>query len=397
MKSRINRGFGGRRIIVPSYRNRVIIVIVGLVLCLVSVLFTSELARKLRDKENAEVALWAKSIEMNQYGIYNSNDPLMNQILDSRNNIPFIITNENLAVIKYNLVPTYVIDHPDLLRRRVNKMSRENTPLAIENHWNGSRFLIFFSNSKLQKTLKIFPFIQISVIVIFIMFGFITFRTSQEDEQNKVWIGLAKETAHQLGTPISSLLGWVEYLRTKPVEGEVVGEMEKDLTRLMKVADRFSKIGSETILSPANVNEVVGSSVMYFRTRIPRNVTLNYNGLAVAPMEAMLNAALFEWVVENLLNNSLDALQGQGEIDVRISDTNDWVYIDIRDTGKGIPKSNFKRVFEPGYSTKTRGWGLGLSLSKRIIEEYHKGKIYVADSEPGKGATFRIALKRLYG
>ena len=207
---------------------------------------------------------------------------------------------------------------------------------------------------------------------------------------------LAKETAHQLGTPISSLLGWIEYLKTQHIDPSVVEEMNKDLTRLMKVADRFSKIGSETVLSPANVNEVVGSSVMYFRTRIPRNVTLSYNGLAIAPVQAMINGALFEWVVENLLKNSLDALQGQGEIDVRISDDLEWVYIDVKDTGKGIPKSNFKRIFEPGFTTKTRGWGLGLSLSRRIIEEYHKGRIYVVDSEPGRGTTIRIALKRLY-
>lgn len=262
--------------------------------------------------------------------------------------------------------------------------------------WNGSRFYIFYGNSRLQKTLTVFPFVQLAVIVIFIGFGFLTFRSSQEDEQNKVWIGLAKETAHQLGTPISSLLGWIEYLKTQHIDPSVVEEMNKDLTRLMKVADRFSKIGSETVLSPANVNEVVGSSVMYFRTRIPRNVTLSYNGLAIAPVQAMINGALFEWVVENLLKNSLDALQGQGEIDVRISDDLEWVYIDVKDTGKGIPKSNFKRIFEPGFTTKTRGWGLGLSLSRRIIEEYHKGRIYVVDSEPGRGTTIRIALKRLY-
>ena len=241
----------------------------------------------------------------------------------------------------------------------------------------------------------VFTVTQVIVIVICIEFSFLTIRASQEDEQNRVWIGMAKETAHQLGTPISSLLGWVEYLKTQNIEPTVIEEMNKDLTRLMKVADRFSKIGSETVLSPANVNGVVGNSVMYFRTRGPRNVTLDYNGFAIAPVKAMMNTALFEWVVENLLKNALDALQGQGSIDVRISEDFECVYIDVRDTGKGIAKSNFKRIFEPGFTTKTRGWGLGLSLSKRIVEEYHNGRIFVVDSEIGKGTTIRITLRRV--
>ena len=377
-----------------SFRKKVVLISFGLAIGCVSLWFTSSMARQLREKENYEVRLWALAIE--RLGQFNADDPLSAYIMDSRNNIPFIRTTDNFSeVLSSNLIPDRILYHPDLLSRKLEQLALENPPLEIT-AWNGSRFYIFYGNSRLQKTLTVFPFVQLAVIVIFIGFGFLTFRSSQEDEQNKVWIGLAKETAHQLGTPISSLLGWIEYLKTQHIDPSVVEEMNKDLTRLMKVADRFSKIGSETVLSPANVNEVVGSSVMYFRTRIPRNVTLSYNGLAIAPVQAMINGALFEWVVENLLKNSLDALQGQGEIDVRISDDLEWVYIDVKDTGKGIPKSNFKRIFEPGFTTKTRGWGLGLSLSRRIIEEYHKGRIYVVDSEPGRGTTIRIALKRLY-
>ena len=211
-----------------------------------------------------------------------------------------------------------------------------------------------------------------------------------------MWIGLAKETAHQLGTPTSSLLGWIEYLRSQPVDQEAVEEMNKDLTHLLKIVDRFSKIGSETVLQKATVYEVVGEAVMYFRKRIPRNVTLDYNGLAIAPIEANINPALFEWVVENLMKNALDALQGHGSIDVRLSMDDQNVMIDVKDTGKGIPKSNWKRIFEPGFTTKTRGWGLGLSLSRRIIEEYHNGRIAVVESEPGKGTMIRITLKRFF-
>jgi signal transduction histidine kinase len=225
---------------------------------------------------------------------------------------------------------------------------------------------------------------------------FVAFRSSRQDEQNRVWIGLTKETAHQLGTPTSSLLGWIEYLREQSVDPMVVEEMEKDLAHLRKIVDRFSKIGSDTPLEPANVNEVVGGCVMYFRKRIPRNVTLDYNGFASDRVQAMLNTALFEWVVENLLKNSLDALQGHGAINVHISANDKSVMIDVSDTGKGIAKSNWKTIFEPGFTTKTRGWGLGLSLSRRIVEEYHHGKIAVVESVIGKGTTIRITLKRIF-
>ena len=240
-----------------------------------------------------------------------------------------------------------------------------------------------------------FPYVQWLIIAIFVVFTFIALQSTKQDEQNRVWIGLAKETAHQLGTPTSSLLGWIEYLRTQEVDQTAVEEMNKDLTHLMKIVDRFSKIGSEAVLTPNSVNEVVGDTVMYFRKRVPRNVTLSYNGLAMAPVKANLNVALFEWVVENLMKNALDAMQGRGEIDVRLSANEHQVIIDVSDTGKGIAKSNWKRVFEPGFTTKTRGWGLGLSLSRRIVEDYHHGKIGVLRSEVGKGTTFRIILKRV--
>jgi signal transduction histidine kinase len=223
----------------------------------------------------------------------------------------------------------------------------------------------------------------------------VTFRSSKMSEQNRVWVGLAKETAHQLGTPTSSLLGWVEYLKTQPVDQGAVAEMDKDLVHLMKVADRFSKIGSDTPLEPTSINELVGEAVMYFRKRVPRNVELDYNGLAIAPLRARINPALFEWVIENLLKNALDALQGLGSIDVKLSRDDKHIYIDVIDTGRGIARANREKIFEPGFTTKTRGWGLGLSLSRRVIEEYHKGRIFVAESEVGKGTTIRIAIKSI--
>jgi signal transduction histidine kinase len=322
-------------------------------------------------------------------------DPLVDDLISSNNNIPFIITNENLEVISSHLIPDEIIDHPDRLRRQIDKFTEENTPRQVRFSWTNRHYhIIFYGKSALLKQLYYYPYVQLTVIAVFILMAFIAFRSSKLDEQNRVWIGLAKETAHQLGTPTSSLLGWIEYLRSQEIDQTAVEEMNKDLTHLMKIVDRFSKIGSETPLTPANINEVVGGSVLYFRKRIPRNVTLDYNGLAMAPVEASINTALFEWVVENLMKNALDALQGHGAIEVHISSNEKSVMIDVKDTGKGIAKGNWKRIFEPGFTTKTRGWGLGLSLSRRIIEEYHKGKIFVLESEIGKGTTFRIILKR---
>lgn len=381
-----------------TFRNRMVVIVLGIVLACISLFFTSRMAQSLSEKEQHDVQVWAMAMERSgSTSLFVDGDPLMQQIISGRNNIPLIITDQNLRVLESHLIPQEVVNHPDRLREKIDQFSAKNTPIVIRNRWSQmDNIYIFYGESRLLRRLYYFPLVQLFVLVIFMLFGYIAFSSSKQDEQNRVWIGLAKETAHQLGTPTSSLLGWIEYLRAQEVDPTAVDEMQKDLTHLMKIVDRFSKIGSETVLATANINEIVGGCVMYFRTRIPRNVTLDYNGLATAPVQAMINTALFEWVVENLLKNSLDALQGQGAIDVKISSNSESVFVDVRDTGKGIARANWKRIFEPGFTTKTRGWGLGLSLSRRIIEEYHKGRIAVIDSEIGKGTTIRIALKRIF-
>ena len=374
------------------------ILTIGLILAVVSVLYTNKLADVLRQKEQHDVELWVAAMERvssDAFGNYRT-DPLISHIVSTQNNIPFIITDENLSLIVSNRIPEDVLRDPDKFRRKLDELIEQNTPRTVRMMWShGHSHIIFYGRSQLLTALYYFPYVQWLIIAIFIVFTFIALQSTKQDEQNRVWIGLAKETAHQLGTPTSSLLGWIEYLRTQDVDQTAVEEMNKDLAHLMKIVDRFSKIGSEAVLTPNSVNEVVGDTVMYFRKRVPRNVTLEYNGLAMAPVKANLNVALFEWVVENLMKNALDAMQGRGEIDVRLSATESSVMIDVSDTGKGIAKGNWKRIFEPGYTTKTRGWGLGLSLSRRIVEEYHHGKIVVAKSEVGKGTTFRITLKRV--
>jgi len=381
------------RTLLFSFRNRVVIVAVGLVIGVSSLLFTGNMARELRNKELSEVAMW--SFAMRRLGgMFDRTDPIVQYILSDKNNIPFIITDRNLNVVGHANIPEKVLTNPVLLRKKLEAFSNTNQPFEVIT-WNETVFYIFYGESFLLKTLVYFPYIQMIVVGIFLLFGYITFRSSRNDEQNRVWIGLAKETAHQLGTPTSSLLGWIEYLNEEGVEPNITEEMCKDLHRLTKVVDRFSKIGSETELVETNINEVVGECVQYFITRLPKNITLRYNGYAIAPIEARINTALFEWVIENLIKNSIDAMtSGSGNINVTLRDDDKHIIIDISDTGRGIPKANFQKIFNPGFTTKTRGWGLGLSLSKRVIEVYHKGRIFVAESESDKGTTIRIALKR---
>ena len=376
---------------------RVVVLVLATIFITLSLLLTNQMAEALHHKEKHDVELWAAAMERvnrDAMGDY-INDPLVASIISNRNNIPFIITDENLRVISYHLIPHNVIESPERLHRVLDRMAKDNTPIVVKFWWTDAHnHIIFYGHSLTLDMLYIFPYIQIFIIVVFVLVVFVAFRSMKQSEQSRVWVGLAKETAHQLGTPTSSLLGWIEYLREQPVDQMAVDEMQKDLAHLMKIVDRFSKIGSETPLTVESLNEVVGNSVMYFRKRIPRNVTLDYNGLAIDTIKAKINVALFEWVVENLMKNALDALQGHGSIVVTLGADDKYAWVEVADSGKGIPKSKWKRIFEPGFTTKTRGWGLGLSLSRRIVEEYHKGKIVVAESEIGKGSTFRVTLKK---
>ncbi|MBR5808312.1 MAG: HAMP domain-containing histidine kinase [Alistipes sp.] len=376
---------------------RVVVLVLASAFITMSLLLTNRMAEALHHKEKLDVELWAAAMERinrDAMGDY-INDPLVTTIINNRNNIPFVITDENLRVISYHLIPPEVIGSPERLHRVLDRMAKDNTPIVVKFWWTKAHnHIIFYGHSLTLDLLYIFPYIQIFIIVVFVLVAFMAFRSMKQGEQSRVWVGLAKETAHQLGTPTSSLLGWIEYLREQPVDQMAVDEMQKDLTHLMKIVDRFSKIGSETPLTTESLNEVVGNSVMYFRKRIPRNVTLEYNGLSIDTVKAKINVTLFEWVVENLMKNALDALQGYGAITVTIGSDKRHAWVEVADTGKGIQKSKWKRIFEPGFTTKTRGWGLGLSLSRRIVEEYHKGKIAVVHSELGKGTTFRITLKK---
>lgn len=378
-----------------NYRGKIAFLAVGLVIALASMFYSNYLAGELAYKEKNEIQLWSRGITL-----INNFDPrsvaekdIIGQITDTLS-IPAIITDQYLRVVFAQDVSQKTLSDPKALRAKLEEMATGRNPIQFDTP-NGETMTVYYDDSALLKSIYFFPFIQLSVIGVFICLAYITFRSSRLSEQNRVWIGMAKETAHQLGTPTSSLLGWVEYLKSQNIDPEVVEEMGNDIKRLMKVADRFGKIGSSTQLMPRNVWDVVAATVKYFQSRIPRNVTLEMEQCTAEPLQAMVNDALFEWVIENLLKNGLDALQGQGSIRVNISSRDKWVRVDVTDTGKGMTKYNFKRIFRPGFTTKTRGWGLGLSLSKRIIEEYHHGRIFVKESEVGVGTTFRILLRKL--
>jgi signal transduction histidine kinase len=241
--------------------------------------------------------------------------------------------------------------------------------------------------------LKYYPYVQFGVIGLFLLIAYILFSTARKAEQDQVWVGMSKETAHQLGTPLSSLMGWNEHLRSLGVDETVVNEMNRDIKRLNTITERFSKIGSQPTLQDEDICIVIQNATDYLKQRTSRNVKYEVL-LPPKVIHVQLSVPLFEWVVENLCKNAVDAMNGKGQITITVTEIPEGIAIDIADTGKGIPKSKFKTVFEPGYTTKQRGWGLGLSLTKRIIENYHKGKIFVLSSEPNKGTTFRILLNR---
>jgi hypothetical protein len=309
--------------------------------------------------------------------------------------VPVIYTDSTkLKVIDSgHLVDPAKIKDPVALQSMLAEMASQNQPLEVE-FGDGSKSYIFYKESLLLTQLRYYPFIMLVVISVFLLIAYVLFSTSRKVEQNQVWVGMAKETAHQLGTPLSSLIAWLEYLKTKGLDTQTAIEIEKDLNRLQMITERFSKIGSVPVLDYVDLVKVLNDAIGYMKLRTSKNVLFTFNSGNGEPFFARLNVPLFEWVIENLIRNAVDAMNGNGEVIISLHDQMQFVYIDISDTGKGILKSKFKTVFEPGYTTKKRGWGLGLSLTKRIIENYHSGKIFVKSSDVQKGTTFRIVINK---
>lgn len=366
----------------------------ALSIVLASVWYSNQLARDLAQREKKEAELWANAYRSINLSGEDENVNFEFEVIHENESVPLILTDEKGVVLQVRNIDSTKAKDSAFIQKRLMKMKAANAPIEID-MGQGMKHFIYYDESNFITRLRVFPFVQLGIISAFLLFAYVLFSTARASEQNQLWVGMAKETAHQLGTPISSLSAWLEILKEKKHDAETqeaLDEIQKDIDRLELVADRFSKIGSAPELKEAELAPLLEKSLGYIRKRSSELVTLELR--AEKNAQAKLNAPLFEWVIENLLKNALDAMGGKGNITIFVAQNNAHTSIDVKDTGKGIPKSNFKTVFEPGYSTKKRGWGLGLTLSKRIIEQYHNGKIFVKESSPETGTTFRILLPK---
>ena len=386
-------------------RGKILLLIVAVFIGVASLLYTNWLTERMAHEERKKVELWAEatkrvaeagiqtSVEANVEQITTAYFTLIQLILEQNTTIPIIIIEPDGS---FNLSANISYTEgrrQHVLNKELEKMFGHAEPIRIDLA-DEDYLLLYYRESSLLRNLRYYPFVQLIVIVVFIVAAYSAFSATQRAEQNQVWVGMSKETAHQLGTPISSLMAWVELLKLQDIDPELLKEFEKDIHRLEKITERFSKIGSRPELVPSNIADVLISTVNYLKTRssnkIKFDLVLGDENLQLIP----LNAALFSWVIENLCKNAIDAMDNAGKISILLQDKENAIIIDVTDTGKGVVKSNFKTIFQPGYSTKKRGWGLGLSLAKRIVENYHNGKIFIKWSELGKGTTFRIVLNK---
>ncbi|MEZ5197815.1 MAG: HAMP domain-containing sensor histidine kinase [Bacteroidales bacterium] len=320
-------------------------------------------------------------------------ESFFSEVVINAASVPVIITDSAKNVLEYGKLDPKKASDSLYIQNTLKHMADDNEPIEIELADKGKRY-IFYQDSELLKRIMFFPYFQLGVIGIFLFISYILFSSARRSEQNQVWVGLAKETAHQLGTPMSSMMAWIELLKMEGQNSETIVELNKDVERLKKITERFSKIGSEPKLKNENIVKVVYDSVEYIKSRSSKKVSFKILQPHNLEINVPINLHLFEWVIENVCKNAIDAIGGDGKIEVDIQEEEKLVLIDITDDGKGIPKSKFKTIFNPGYTSKKRGWGLGLSLAKRIVNEYHKGKIFVKSSVLNKGTTFRIILRK---
>ena len=364
-------------------------VVIAIAIAAVSLVFSNRLVKELAKEERNKVEIWAAATELLATGDENADMNLVLQILQSNKTIPVILYDKTSETATANNIKLPEKNTHEFLIKKIDEFSEKHDPIPLDELDQ----YVYYDDSYILKRLQAYPYVQLLVISIFIALAFFALRSSQKAQQNKVWVGLSKETAHQLGTPISSLIAWTEYLKLKDIDPALMDEMGKDVHRLEVIADRFSKIGSASDRKPVEWQAEVKKSVAYLEKRISDKVQLVFD-FPESPAIVRLNESLFSWVIENLTKNAVDAMSGQGTITYSMGEKGKYYYLDITDTGKGIPKSKFNNIFSPGFTTKERGWGLGLSLAKRIVENYHDGKIFVKQSELGKGSTFRILLRK---
>lgn len=382
-------------------RTKILLILLAVVISSAFLVSSQTLVRDLSEQERTNMSIWAEAMRTLNHADENTDLSLVLKVINSNSSIPVIVldaygnvqTSRNLS-LKSNSAQDSITE----IKLQAEKMKQNGHMIRIdldvtktETHDNFIE--ICYDDSILLKRLAAYPYVQLAVVCVFFLVVLMALLSSKKAEQNKVWVGLSKETAHQLGTPISSLMAWVQILKENYPQDDLIPEMDKDVKRLEMIAERFSKVGSVPELKEEDLTRIVRSVEEYMSVRISSKIVL-HTEMPSGPCPVCLCAPLFEWVVENLCKNAVDAIDREGEIRIQITDAETAYYIDVSDTGKGIPKKDFKAVFRPGFTTKKRGWGLGLSLAKRIVEEYHKGKIYVRKSELGQGTTFRIELKK---
>ncbi len=385
------KNMGLNNMVALSRHLKLIFIVVGATIIVVSTLFTNRLAQSLSKEEQKKIELWAEATRQFVLADESANIDFYLQIIEENTTIPVIVVDENDKKLHSRNVVEPKNNIEEFYAHKINELKLEHEAIVVD--LGDIKQYIYYDDSLLLKQLYYFPFIQFGVIVIFLLISFLAFSSTKNAEQNRVWVGLSKETAHQLGTPISSLLAWVEMLKLRYADDTLLVEMSKDVSRLQIIAERFSKIGSSPDLQLVSLNDTLANAVQYMSNRSSQKVLIQTHFPNDFAVFVNMNVPLFEWVIENLCKNAIDAMDGMGRIDLFVAVTERFVQIDVQDTGKGIERAKFKTVFLPGFTTKKRGWGLGLSLAKRIIESYHNGKIFVKQSEINKGTTFRIELK----
>lgn len=375
---------------------RTLLALVAMIIVTGTIFYSKYLSEKIDREEKAKVTAFAESLKIKALSNDENVIRFTNQIAVDNTEIPIIETDEkdNPSGIYTNLDSLKVANDTQYLRKKVAEFKSIHDPVQVEITNEPVTYnKYYYGNTRLQQEVRYYPLVQLLIVALFILVTILALRSSYRSSQNQVWAGMAKETAHQLGTPVSSLEGWVEMMKQDPNNEKIVSELEKDVNRLRLVSDRFGKIGSIPHLEERDIIAQVQEMMEYMKKRAAGKVQFSLNTHGETSLTAPISGPLFDWVIENLLKNALDALEGKGAIHVDIHKHHQDIQIDVSDTGKGISKQNVARIFKPGFTTKKRGWGLGLSLSKRIMEQYHKGEIFVKSSEPGKGTTFRIVLK----
>jgi len=378
-----------------SYELKKLIKIILLLLAIfiggITLYFSQQLSKKVAQEEKKKIATWAKAVKYSgDPEVDDANLTFYLELIQDNTTIPAIVVDENDKITQQVInLDSFQLKRPGYLEERIQQFAAENEPIPIP-IGDGIMYKVYYGESSVLKQLRYYPFVVLGVVGLFILVSYFAFSLSRRAEENQVWVGLAKETAHQLGTPISSLMGWVDVIEMGKMPENAGDEMRKDIRRLQIITERFSKIGSEPVLKKVELNQTLKHAVDYMKTRSGKGV--HFDIKSSGPVYVMLNLNLFDWVIENLTKNSMDAMEGVGNLTYRIRARTGKIALDVTDTGKGIPRNHFKSVFKPGFTTKRRGWGLGLSLAKRIINDYHSGQIFVKESQPGVGTTMRVVL-----